>query len=163
MKYRENESEPWKELYIKALDSMPVGTQVEYTGKDIPNGWEEVNDYSTTEMDTGKKWIDGKPIYRKVLLASKSDFSSSNHLYAIPTGVSNLENYTHIEARLKRTGDVWNEIPNGFGQATANGWATTINDILKNSISIQIGDNVYNYLETNDSVMVIIEYTKTTD
>ena len=39
MKYRENESEPWKELYIKALDSMPIGMMVDFVGTDIPNGW----------------------------------------------------------------------------------------------------------------------------
>ena len=120
-------------------------------------------DYSTTETKTGAKWIDGKPIYRKVLLASKSDFSATNHLYAIPNGVSNLKDYTHIEARLKRTSDVWNEIPNGFGVASANGWSVTINDITKTSISIQIGNDTYYYLETDNSVIVIIEYTKTTD
>jgi len=57
-----------EEIYVKALDSMPVGTQIEYTGDTIPTGWEEVNDYSSTEIDTGKKWIDGKSIYRKVIL-----------------------------------------------------------------------------------------------
>ena len=143
------------------VNATNSSTEDSYSCDYINEALEDV--YSTTEIKTNKVWIDGKPIYRKVLLASKNDFSASNHLYAIPTGVSNLKDYTHIEARLKRTGDLWNEIPNGFGMTSANGWATTINDILKNSISIQIGDNVYNYLETNDSVMVIIEYTKTTD
>lgn len=46
MKYRKNASEPWKELYIKALDSMPVGSIVDYDGQvsDIPVGWEQVSD-----------------------------------------------------------------------------------------------------------------------
>lgn len=44
MKYREDASEPWKELYIKALDSMPIGTQIEFSGTDIPQGWEQVSD-----------------------------------------------------------------------------------------------------------------------
>lgn len=35
-------------------DSLPIGTQVVYNGTSIPEGWEEVEDYSTTEIDTGK-------------------------------------------------------------------------------------------------------------
>lgn len=87
MKYRANASEPWKELYIKALDSMPIGTIVDYDGQasDIPIGWEEVgNDYSTTEINTGKTWIDGKPIYRKTI-------NASNIGTAFSTGVSNID------------------------------------------------------------------------
>ena len=50
------------------LENLPVGTEVDFTGdvSDIPAGWEQVDDYSTTEVNTGKTWIDGSPIYRKV-------------------------------------------------------------------------------------------------
>ena len=43
MKYKDNGQ--WKEIYIKALDSMPVGTEVDFDGQtsDIPVGWEQVN------------------------------------------------------------------------------------------------------------------------
>ena len=67
-----------EKVYVKALDGMPVGSQVEFTGSTIPTGWEEVNDYSTTEMDTGKKWIDGKSIYRIVFTGTTS--SSQNYV-----------------------------------------------------------------------------------
>ena len=33
---------------------------------------EEAWEYSTSETNTGKKWIDGKPIYRKVLKATSA-------------------------------------------------------------------------------------------
>jgi hypothetical protein len=51
MKYRENESEPWKELYIKALDSMPIGSIIGFVGTDIPNGW-LICDGSTLDEET---------------------------------------------------------------------------------------------------------------
>lgn len=38
-KYRENSQDTWKTLKIKALDSMPVGTIMQYAGETIPNGW----------------------------------------------------------------------------------------------------------------------------
>ena len=43
MKYRENAQDTWHEINIKALDSMPVGTIVDYDGEasDIPTGWEQ--------------------------------------------------------------------------------------------------------------------------
>ena len=66
-----------EKVYVKALDSMPVGTIVEFDGQasDIPVGWEEITDfnsYSTSEVKTNKTWIDGKPIYRKTFSISTS-------------------------------------------------------------------------------------------
>lgn len=40
-------------------------------------GIENANIYSTEEIDTGKKWINGEPIYRKVFIPVVIDFSSS--------------------------------------------------------------------------------------
>ena len=42
MKYKENGQ--FKPIYVKALDSMPVGTEVDFDGQvaDIPTGWEQV-------------------------------------------------------------------------------------------------------------------------
>ena len=53
MKYRANASEPWKELYIKALDSMPIGIEVGYYGSinNIPTGW-LLCDGSTLDAET---------------------------------------------------------------------------------------------------------------
>ena len=49
------------------FDTLPVGTEVDYDGETVPSGWTEVESYSTTEeVDTGKIWIDGKKIFRKV-------------------------------------------------------------------------------------------------
>ena len=40
-------------------------------------GIENANIYSTEEIDTGKKWINGEPIYRKVFIPTVTKFSSS--------------------------------------------------------------------------------------
>lgn len=40
-------------------------------------GIENANIYSTEEIDTGKKWINGEPIYRKVFIPTVTNFSSS--------------------------------------------------------------------------------------
>lgn len=53
-------------------ETLPIGTELDFDGEvsDIPDGWEQttdVNTYSTNEIQTGKTWVDGKPIYRKTL------------------------------------------------------------------------------------------------
>lgn len=85
----------YDEIYIKALDSMPVGTIVDYDGTsaNIPVGWETLgNDYSTTEINTGQTWIDGKPIYRIVLDITDTNTTSNWKQYnystlGIPNGI----------------------------------------------------------------------------
>ena len=58
-----------KELVIKANDSIPANSVIEYEGDVVPEGYEKVEDkgeiYSTEEQRIGT-WIDGKPLYRKV-------------------------------------------------------------------------------------------------
>lgn len=42
MKYNDNGT--YKDIYVKAIDTLPVGTEVDYTGSTVPAGWEEVDD-----------------------------------------------------------------------------------------------------------------------
>lgn len=42
MKYKTNGE--WKEITIKAVDSLPYGSVVEYAGSDIPAGWEVIEE-----------------------------------------------------------------------------------------------------------------------
>ncbi len=68
MKARNPSTGNLETVYVKALDSMPVGAEIDFDGDsaDIPAGWKLVgNNYSTSEIKTGQTWIDGKPIYRK--------------------------------------------------------------------------------------------------
>lgn len=42
MKYNDNGE--WKDIIVKATDTLPIGTEVDYNGTDVPDGWEEVED-----------------------------------------------------------------------------------------------------------------------
>lgn len=42
------------------------------------------SDYSTTETKTGARWIDGKPIYRKVFTDVTSSTAGGNYYQVIP-------------------------------------------------------------------------------
>lgn len=44
MKFRDPETGEFKELYVKAADTLPVGTEVDYEGEEVPAGWEVVYD-----------------------------------------------------------------------------------------------------------------------
>ena len=68
MKVRNSKGE-LKELVIKANDSIPADSVIDFDGDVVPEGYEQVEDkgeiYSTEEQRIGT-WIDGKPLYRKV-------------------------------------------------------------------------------------------------
>lgn len=86
MKARNPSTGTLETVYVKALDSMPVGTEVDFDGTsaDIPTGWEQITDpsvYSTNEIVIGT-WIDGRPIYRKTF--ESSNFQNGQ---AILTGI----------------------------------------------------------------------------
>lgn len=40
MKYNDNGE--YKDIYVKAFDTLPVGTEVDYDGSVVPSGWTEV-------------------------------------------------------------------------------------------------------------------------
>lgn len=55
-------------------------------------------DYSTTEQDTGKKWIDGKPIYQKTIVLKDNNtdmytYSNNEYVGCLP---SNIGDYINI-------------------------------------------------------------------
>ncbi len=61
---------------------------IRYTGGgSLPN-------YSTTEQDTGIRWIDGKTIYQKTIYFAGG---TSGGQYNIPHGVSNLDKVIYLE------------------------------------------------------------------
>jgi len=147
MKYKYNGE--WIDVNIKALDSMPVGTQVEYTGEDIPTGWEEVNDYSTTEIDTGKKWIDGKKIYRKVFVGTTG---SGGNWSSFPLNITNLNEITDMRFKCGTSYEMY----------TSNFYASSTYQII-----FRLGESNVQYLigsgYSDLPYKVIIEYTKTID
>ena len=56
-------------VYIKATSGLAENQQ-ENVLNDAKNYINNSNSYSTNEVKTGGKWIDGKPIYRKVLITN---------------------------------------------------------------------------------------------
>lgn len=45
MKYKDPVTGQLKEISLKAADTLPIGTIVDYDGEDVPEGWEQVPEY----------------------------------------------------------------------------------------------------------------------
>ena len=43
MKYRDPDTGEFKDITVKASDTLPIGTVVEYDGTEVPSGWEEIS------------------------------------------------------------------------------------------------------------------------
>lgn len=131
-----------------SVDSLPIGSILEYDGITAPDGYEEIADYSTNEIDTGMKWIDGKKIYRKVLSFTIS--STLNSFVNVAHSISNVDIF----------------LPNiDMAVLYNNNWYKCPNDLV-----IEMYTNATNFTYYNNSsaltsnpAIVILEYTKTTD
>lgn len=155
MNYYDEGQEQYEEIAIQAIDNMPLGAVIDYSGNDVPVGWEKINDYSTTETNTGKTWIDGKPIYRKVIS------STLNGTYT-ESGVR----YTWINSSLSNVNVIKvNFVVSLSDRVVVNTESASITNASyiisgNNANKIQIGSNTTN-IPINTPITLIVEYTKT--
>lgn len=106
--------------------------------------------YSLDEVVIGK-WINGKPIYRKVI-----DFGSlpNSDIKTVPLNINNLDNVIKLFA-IATTGTVIRCLP----ASSPIGEAYNIDiDINGTNIEIRTGIDRSSY-----TAYIIVEYTKTTD
>jgi hypothetical protein len=131
--------------YIKATSGLSENAQ-----DNVVAQLNEERSYSTEEVNTGKKWIDGKDIYRKtVYIASTSsgslDISSMN--IDTPIVVANAVAYKYNGVADKQA------LPLLAGQISG-GIA-----FQHASLTVTKYDASYNY----EDIYITLEYTKTTD
>ena len=131
-------------VYIKAVDGVDISDEDTFLDT-VKNFVEEKNSYSTTEMLTGGKWIDGKPIYR--MSFSATGISSS------AVTLSTALNNTTITP-VKVFGFATNKADGNFLQLGYTGGVS----VLITSSELRLVGN-YTYSAYN----ITIEYTKTTD
>lgn len=119
------------------------------------------NVYSLEETFTGKYWIDGKKIYRKVInFGALPNKTTKNVLTGLQIESINIVNYYGIANGIDVSGNHYSLTlpdthPNGPEQATR--------------LSINTKENEYNLViitgvdRSNYTAYIIIEYTKTTE
>ena len=157
MKYNDNGE--YKDIYIKSFDTLPVGTEVDYDGETVPTGWTEVadpNTYSTDEVRIGT-WIDGKPLYRKVVETTTPVVSTEGTLVnkSVSVGVSNVD-FIYIDKAIIIGGGNYN------ANAVVSNMAFTYGvrfEVNPSNITIYGNSTTFSNLPAK----VVVEYTKTTD
>ena len=142
-------------VYIKATSGLAENQQ-DNVLNDVKDYVDNSNSYSTQEVKTGGTWIDGKPIYRKVVTHTLSDALTG--LVVIQHNIQNIE--TPIRIAFGNA-----KVPGGSG-------SITIPAQYDSTTFIQLGafSNTYVQLfagSTNWTAMkeitLCLEYTKTTD
>ena len=113
---------------------------------DYANG---CNTYSTNEINTGKTWIDSKPIYRKVITFERNNHDTFN--FSTP---ANYQKIIFMDAYCQ-DGD-----NNRFGLYYKDDTDCFRFYIHSSTIFVIVGST---YPKVNFSGYFIIEYTKTTD
>ena len=108
--------------------------------------------YSTTEQKTGGTWIDGKPIYRKVV--SGITYSSGN--VSVSFGLTNVDIVVKLEFYEEgvTTSGYTSYVYNG----NRSGWALRFNKTTGIADTVDRSSGIM-----GDNGIFILEYTKTTD
>lgn len=107
--------------------------------------------YSTEEVKTNRKWIDGKPIYRKIIAYTGERLEAGRH--TIKHNISNIGSYRAIiSSSFMYNGDMWT------GVTSTNNYAGAIS-----FNSTEVALIVAGWDKLFSPVYVTLEYTKTTD
>ena len=111
--------------------------------------WQSLGSYSTSETKTGSTWIDGKPIYEKVLTGTLDTVVSAGSSIVIGT-IANMESVIQMYGYCYGLFLPYaNTVANGYGYFVNNS-----GDIKFNTNNTTLSERVYR---------AIIRYTKTTD
>lgn len=127
----------------QVVDSYSTSTTDAYSCNQV----NEMCDYSTTETRVGT-WIDGKPVYRKVIISSSGNTGNVD----IPHGISNIKRVVNVYADAKSS-DNYNYFVN-----SSSSYAISIREVSREAVKMTF-NSAFNTWE----VAIIIEYTKTTD
>ena len=114
---------------------------------------ENLTTYSTTEEEVVGTWIDGKPIYRKVVVENVSNFSDTLN---IDLGTSNVDVF--IDGKVLINTADFTAIDHTATSTSYNMARWVFN---KSTNEVQIYNNLQGGI--TGTIYVIIEYTKTTD
>ena len=107
--------------------------------------------YSQNEIDTGKIWIDGKKIYRKVI---DCGYLLNNNTKQIKHNIENMDKIIKISGIACQDGGDYMTIPHVWNVAQGEGDITSYAN-KTDIVIITYGDR------TDVQVLITLEYTKT--
>jgi len=140
--------------YNGNMATRPTNTSVLYCIKyDLE--YIGLNDYSKEQV-VGT-WIDGKPIYRKMIEITPT--SETYKTQTFPHNIANVENICRYEMFLVFSSGMVQPMPGAqFTSSGINVALTNFCDVSRTNIEV-----VFGYNRSSATVRVFIEYTKTTD
>ena len=114
------------------------------------------NKYTTTEQDTGKKWIDGRPIYRKVVRGTVNMTGNSTSMLAHGiTGLTNRWELIRYYGNMRLGGTLSNNPVKQALPYVENTHQSGITSIDQTNITIS-----GSYPWGNSEVSIVLEYVK---
>lgn len=133
--------------------STDAKKQYDYMADDDAGG-SYIDAYSTTETKTNKVWIDGKPIYRKVVV----DISPNTYVSVS----DDIETVTNI---------FWSATSTNFTSSEAYNWGSESGTVQSDVWRITASGANYNKfycrgaggIFSSGKMTLVVEYTKTTD
>lgn len=129
-------------------DALPQSQKDKYDGKIVnitdDDSGANLDYYSTTETKTNKVWIDGKPIYRKVVTGLSVSIPSDTWV-----SVTSSSNFPNLET-----------IISAKGLANDNVMLLNFDEVQQNNNNIRVEISLGG---TRTLCTLILEYTKTTD
>ena len=162
MKYRDPVTGEFKEISVKASDTLPIGTIVDYDGDTVPDGWETVDDTGTYKKI--KKIATSIGVLGKVLnskSASQIDTYSCDYINnVIPTmetgtvkltGASNNWSWTHITYTKE-----YDKAPYVFTQINDN-TSTQISTVVINRTTTGCDVGIYNHNYTRTINYLVVK------
>ena len=136
---------------INELLFKKISNNVKKNTSDIKNILDS-NIYSLNEVKTNKVWIDGKPIYRKVI-----EYNSNT---ALLNGDNNIShNVTHIGSYRKIVDEQYIYQNNTYFHYASSTFSAFVSSITNSDITV----NINGWGNLFKQAYFTIEYTKTTD
>ena len=112
-----------------------------------------IEEYSTDEVMTNKVWIDGKPIYRKVIKSTSTYSANYNPSIALGLDVSTISDFIKIETIAKQSGvNVW------FTGSTNNDASSRLSHYVNSNNTIVVRNSF-----DLDKLIIILEYTRVSE
>ena len=140
----------WNE--IKAVVNNNA-TETSTNTDDIAN-LQNGNVYSTDEIKTNKTWIDGKPIYRKVI---NIGYLPNKNAKLVNHNISDIDKITYQYAIASDSGGLTYSVPHVASPNMGNSMTMAMRS-NKEWVQINCSSDMTSY-----TAYFILEYTKTTD
>lgn len=142
---------------FKIIDNLTSASTIDALsanqGKILNEKITNANTYSTEEINTGKKWIDGKDVYSRIYNGECNSASSQ----AIASNLTYIDTMIKIEGTFQRKSDKLAS-PIGAFYSTSSGQSRILWQGTKKELIIEKDASIWN---TNFDFIATVEYTKT--